>query len=71
MLISPHVYHDFTVYGCCIAAFLNLIIVPLSVIRSKYSLGSFKIIMLVFAATNMLHYFVDTFSLPVGFFLNF
>lgn len=58
-------YETLTICGCSVAAVLNFFAVPLSIRLSKYSLGSFKIIMLVFSTNNMLHMLTDVFILPV------
>lgn len=58
-------YENLTIGGCILAAFLNLVAVPLSIRLCKFSLGSFKIIMLVFSTNNMFHMLTDIFILPV------
>lgn len=58
-------YETLVVSSCTVAAVLNLVAVPLSIRMSKYSLGSFKIIMLAFSTNNMFHMLTDVFILPV------
>lgn len=66
-ILEEQYYLPLTIASCIIALFLNFIAVPLSIYYSKYSLGSYKIVMALFSINNMLHSSVDTFTLPVCF----
>lgn len=50
---------------CVLVVILNLIILPIILYTNKWILTSFKLVMMVFAVTNVAHLLLDAYASPV------